>query len=73
MHIILIHKIHCKLKYNWEAKRVLQESDIDVVDLLKIDGEWSEYEILLSCTNDILKRINYIIMEQHITPKTELH
>lgn len=54
-------------------ERFLQESNVDVLDILKIDCEWSEYKILLSCPSDLFKKINHIIMEQHITPETELY
>lgn len=46
-------------------------NDIDVVDILKIDVEGSEYEILENISEDVLQKINQITVEFHdfIDPK----
>lgn len=54
-------------------EKFFQDLNIDMLDVLKIDCEWAEYEILLSCPDDVFKKINHIIMEQHITLETEIY
>jgi len=39
--------------------------DIDVIDLLKIDIEGSEYELFENISDETLKKVRYIVMEMH--------
>lgn len=50
---------------------LIKSNDVDVVDILKIDVEGSEYEILENISDDILQKINQITVEFHdfIDPK----
>ena len=43
----------------------MQENRIDHIDLLKMDCEWSEYEILFQLENETLSKIYNIYMEVH--------
>ena len=47
------------------------ESKVKKIDLLKIDCEGGEYDILLKTPRDIFRKIDMIILEQHITPYTK--
>lgn len=44
---------------------MLNENDLHHVDMLKVDIEGSEYEVLLSTSQNVLGRINRIAMEYH--------
>jgi len=39
-------------------------------NFLKIDCEGAEYKILLSTPKEVIRKVNRVILEQHITPKT---
>lgn len=47
---------------------LMQENQIEKIDLLKMDCEWSEYEIFFSLEWEILSRIANIYMEVHYNP-----
>lgn len=52
-------------------EEIIKKNRIKRVDVLKIDCEGSEYNILLNATRRVMKRIDTIILEQHITPYTK--
>ena len=52
-------------------KKIFQENNLKKVNLLKIDCEGCEYEILLKSPRSILKKIDTIVLEQHITSYTK--
>ena len=47
---------------------ILREHDVEQVDVLKLDCEGSEYDILLGCDPENLRRIMHIAMEIHEVP-----
>jgi hypothetical protein len=54
---------------------VLRENDLQEVDLLKMDIEGGEYEVFLSTSHDVLRRIQRIAVEYHghCAPYTKRH
>ncbi|MGI8484769.1 MAG: FkbM family methyltransferase [Thermomicrobiales bacterium] len=54
-------------------KDVLSHTEHDRIDLLKLDCEGSEYDILLTATDEVLQRINRIVMEYHDTLTEHTH
>lgn len=65
--------IQHKLK-SISLETLIKSNDIDIVDLLKIDVEGSEYEILENISEDVLQKINQITVEFHdfIDPKLKV-
>ena len=53
-------------------ERIVQDSEVDFVDLLKIDCEGMEYDILLSTTESVFSKIKAIRMEYHNGPVHDL-
>ena len=52
-------------------KRIFQENHLKRINLLKLDCEGGEYEILLKSPLSVLRKIDTIILEQHLTPYTK--
>jgi FkbM family methyltransferase len=52
--------------------RLMEENNIDYIDILKIDVEGSEYEILLSISDECYSKIRQITVEFHDFIDTEL-
>ena len=46
-------------------QNIFDDNQIEKCDLLKIDCEGAEYDILYSCTPEVLKRVDQIAMEVH--------
>jgi FkbM family methyltransferase len=50
---------------------LLDEHDLEKCDLLKMDCEGAEYEILLTCPEEYLRRVRQFAIEVHQGPKPE--
>jgi len=71
-HSLLNRKDAKKIKVeSTNLRKFFTEKKIRKIDLLKIDCEGGEYEILSKTPKDILKKIDTIILEQHITSYTK--
>jgi FkbM family methyltransferase len=44
---------------------IISENAIERIDLLKVDVEGAEYDILLNCPEDMLSRVQRVVMEYH--------
>ena len=44
---------------------IIAEHDIERIDLLKVDVEGAEYDILLNCPDDMLAKVQRVVMEYH--------
>lgn len=46
-------------------ENILKENNIDKIDILKLDCEGAEYPILYNASDDLLKKINLMLIEAH--------
>jgi FkbM family methyltransferase len=53
-------EVHCLT-----LKSVMEQNDIDIVDVLKLDVEGSEFQVISSLTSEIASRIKQITVEFH--------
>lgn len=54
-------------------EKVINEQELQIIDLLKIDCEGAEYDILLSTPDEVLKRVQRIVMEFHELDRSHSH
>ena len=56
-----------------DLKKIFDDNRIEKCDLLKLDCEGAEYDILYSCPEEYLKRIDQIAMEVHRGEKENMN
>jgi FkbM family methyltransferase len=52
-------------------KDIFENQDIERINLLKLDCEGAEYDIILKTPKEYMRKIDRIILEQHITTETK--
>ena len=54
--------------------QIMEKYDLDTIDILKLDCEGSEYEIIPEAhKSGALDRIQYLVMEYHVSPDKGRH